>query len=216
MKESNTLKVRGRFSYQNLFEPKSLNKDGSGEKKYSVTLLIPKNDKQQMNAIKQALDNAKRIYKDDVFGGKIPKNVKTIFHDGDGERPNGGEFGEECKGHIVATFTTKEDFPPGVITGRDKHNATKDEIKSGDYGWVTAEIKAYNANGNKGITGYLKNVFKTKTGEALAGRTSPYDDFGDIEYEEEDEVELDPITGLPIEVDPVTGLPIEDDTEIPF
>ncbi len=203
MQEKVTVRLYGRFSYQNLFEAKSLNKDGSGDKKYSVTLLIDKDDKKQMQIIQQAIKDAKQLYKDEVFGGKLPKNVKTIFHDGDDERPNGGEFGPECQNKIVATFTTKEEFPPGVIAGRDKHKAEKDEIKSGDYGWITADIKAYNTNGNKGITGYLKNVFKTKNGEALAGRTSPYDDFADIEAEDDDEIEIDPLTGLPIDSEDV-------------
>lgn len=84
-----------RFSYCNLFAPKAI-QDGAAEK-YSVTLLIPKSDKRTIQKIKDAIEEAKKVYLARNNGKKLPANLKTTVHDGDGERPNGGEFGPECK-----------------------------------------------------------------------------------------------------------------------
>ena len=56
-----------RFSFLNVFEPKSIN---GSEEKYSVSLLIPKTDTKTINAINRAVEAAKQagIGK---FGGKI-------------------------------------------------------------------------------------------------------------------------------------------------
>jgi len=56
-----------RFSYVNVFEPKSIN--GSDEK-YSVSLLIDKRDTKTIEAIERAIEAAKQagVAK---FGGKI-------------------------------------------------------------------------------------------------------------------------------------------------
>lgn len=85
-----------RFSYCNLFTPRAA-QEGAKEK-YSVTLLIPKSDKATIQKIKAAMEEAKQKYIAANSGKKLPTNLKSTLHDGDGERPNGGEFGEECKG----------------------------------------------------------------------------------------------------------------------
>ena len=84
-----------RFSYCNLFTPRAVQEGATP--KYSVTLLIPKSDKATMQKIKAAMDEAKQKFMASNSGKKLPTNLKSTLHDGDGERPNGGEFGEECK-----------------------------------------------------------------------------------------------------------------------
>ena len=85
-----------RFSYCNLFAPRAAQEGATP--KYSVTLLIPKSDKATLQKIKAAMDEAKSKFIANNSGKKLPTNLKNTLHDGDGERPNGGEFGEECKG----------------------------------------------------------------------------------------------------------------------
>lgn len=46
---------RVRFSYANLFHPRSIN---GGPEKYSVTLLIPKGDKKTLGKIQRAIEAA--------------------------------------------------------------------------------------------------------------------------------------------------------------
>ena len=74
-----------RLSYAHIFEPHAMN-DGQ-EAKYSVSVIIPKTDKETLKAIKEATDQAK---KDGAskWGNKIPANLKTPLRDGDEERPD--------------------------------------------------------------------------------------------------------------------------------
>ena len=55
--KSTKVVVPGRFSFVNLWEPKSVN--GSNPK-YSLSLIIPKNDKNTVNAILRATEEAKK------------------------------------------------------------------------------------------------------------------------------------------------------------
>lgn len=198
-----------RFSFVNIFEPKAIN--NQGEPKYSITLLIPKNDSALVQKIQDAIEKAKQSGVTSVFGGNLPKVVKTTIHDGDGTRQNGEEFGPECKGHYVMTCTTGAQYPPQVIVGQDRHPAMQGEVKSGDYGYVSVNFAPYNKNGNKGVSSYLNNVFKTRDGEPLgAAKPSAQDDFKDLN--------LDASEFETIAVDPVTGekLTLPPDDPIPF
>ena len=73
-----------RLSYANVWEPVSIN---GGTPKFSVSLIIPKDDEKTLTAINAAIDAA---IKDGVskFGGKIPNRaaLKLPLRDGDTER----------------------------------------------------------------------------------------------------------------------------------
>lgn len=84
-----------RFSYCSLFEPRANNNSSDSQEKYSVTLLIDKGDKFTLDKIKAAVAEAKQNYLQKNSGKKLPSELKTTLHDGDGERPNGGDFGPE-------------------------------------------------------------------------------------------------------------------------
>lgn len=197
-----------RFSFVNIFEPKAIN--GVGEPKYSLTVLIPKSDQAQVQKIQAAIEEAKKDGVNTVFNGSLPKTVRTTVHDGDGTRPNGEEFGEECKGHFVMTCTTSAKYPPQVIVGEDRHPAMPGEVKSGDYGYVSVNFAAYNRSGNKGVGSYLNNVFKTRDGDPLGyARPSALDDFKDLRLDpsEFETVAIDPITGEKITLPPNDPIP---------
>ena len=55
--ETKVVTGKVRLSYANIFEPKSIN---GSEPKYSVSLIIPKEDTQMVETIKQAIENAKK------------------------------------------------------------------------------------------------------------------------------------------------------------
>lgn len=168
-----------RISYPSLFTPSSRGEDGN--KKYSVTVLLPKSNKKMVAALNQAIKQAELDAKDKKFNGKLPPKVKNPVWDGDGYRDNGERFGEECRGHYVFTATTSEQWPPEVLAGRDGHPARPDEIYAGCYGWVSINFSGYNYEGKKGIGAYLQNFWKTKEGEPLAGRrTTAHEDFDDL------------------------------------
>ncbi|MCD0151212.1 DUF2815 family protein, partial [Streptococcus agalactiae] len=84
--------VNTRLSYFNGWEPVSIN---GGTEKYSVSVLIPKDDKETLSKIEKAIDAAieEGIAK---FGGKKPNKaaIKLPLRDGDIEKED-----EAYKGH---------------------------------------------------------------------------------------------------------------------
>lgn len=168
-----------RLSYANLFEPKSIN---GSEPKYSVSIIIPKSDKQQIEVIKQAIENAKERDKG-KWGGKIPANLKLPLRDGDEERP-------DDEAYANSYFINANSFKAPAVVGLEKDKVTgkaiplsEEEVYSGCYARVSINFYGFNAAGNKGIACGLGNVQKIEDGERLGGGSSAEEDF---EFEEVD------------------------------
>ncbi len=164
-----------RFSYVNVFEPKSIN--GSDEK-YSVSLLIDKRDTKTIEAIERAIEAAKQagVAK---FGGKIPPVLKLPLRDGDVERPDDENYAGKM--FVNANCKTK----PGLIEKNGMEIIDTTEFYSGCYGKASVTFYAFNSNGNKGIACGLNNIMKTRDGEPLGGRSRAVDDFAN-DIEEDD------------------------------
>lgn len=164
-----------RFSYVNVFEPKSIN--GSDEK-YSVSLLIDKRDTKTIEAIERAIEAAKQagVAK---FGGKIPPVLKLPLRDGDVERPDDENYAGKM--FVNANCKTK----PGLIEKNGMEIIDTTEFYSGCYGKASVTFYAFNSNGNKGIACGLNNLMKTRDGEPLGGRSRAVDDFAN-DIEEDD------------------------------
>lgn len=164
-----------RFSYVNVFEPKSIN--GSDEK-YSVSLLIDKRDTKTIEAIERAIEAAKQagVAK---FGGKIPPVLKLPLRDGDTERPDDENYAGKM--FVNANCKTK----PGLIEKNGMEIIDTAEFYSGCYGKASVTFYAFNSNGNKGIACGLNNIMKTRDGEPLGGRSRAVDDFAN-DIEEDD------------------------------
>lgn len=165
-----------RLSYANLTTPRAPQQ--GGDPKYSVTLLIPKTDTATIADISTSIQAA---YEDGVtkkWGGARPTQ-KTLVHDGDGLRPSGLPFGDECKGCWVLTASTKN--KPQVV-GIDNINCdlAPSDIYSGMYARVTINFFAYDTAGSKGVGCGLGNVLKTRDGEPLSGGASAASDFEGI------------------------------------
>lgn len=157
-----------RLSYFYCWEPVSIN---NGPEKYSVSVLIPKDDTETVDAINKAIDAAieEGVAK---FGGKKPNKaaIKLPFRDGDAERED-----EAYKGHwfINANSTTA----PQIVDKAVKPILDRDEVYSGCYARVSLNFYAFNSNGNKGVACGLGNIQKLRDGESLCGRSSATDDF---------------------------------------
>ena len=171
-----------RLSYANIFEPRSIN---GSEPKYSVSLIIPKDDTQQIEVIRQAIENAKERDKH-KWGGKIPANLKLPLRDGDLERPDDEAY---ANSYFINANSTK---PPAVV-GLHKDAATgkairltEEEVYSGCYARVSINFYGFNAAGNKGIACGLGNVQKIEDGERLGGGSSAEEDFDFEEVEDDD------------------------------
>lgn len=164
-----------RFSYCSLFTPRAA--QVGAQEKYSVTLLIPKSDKATLQKIKAAMEEAKTSYLTRNNGKKLPSNLSNTLHDGDGERPNGGEFGEECKGHYVMTVSSNN---KPVIVNADKTPLTdQQELYSGCYGRAIINFYVFDRNGNKGISAGLNGIMKLYDGEPLSGGVVTDSDWDD-------------------------------------
>ena len=157
-----------RISYANVFEPKSIN---GSDPKYSVSLIIPKSDKDTIEKIKAAIEEAKKegVTK---LGGKIPANLKTPLRDGDVDRPDDEAYANSL--FINANSTVR----PGIVDENLQPIIDTTEFYSGCYGRASIVFYAYNANGNKGIACGLQNLQKLEDGEPLGGRSRAEDDFG--------------------------------------
>ena len=156
-----------RFSYLHCWEPDSVN---GGDPKYSVSAIIPKSDTKTVNAIKAAIEQAK---KDSVskWGGKVPANLKLPLRDGDIDRPDDEAYAG------CYFFNANSRQAPQVVDSKVQPILDQSEVYSGCYGKISVTFYGYNSNGNRGIAAGLGNIQKLKDGESLGGRTSAADDF---------------------------------------
>ena len=162
-----------RFSYVNVFSPRVT---PNGEEKYSVTILVPKNDIDTYQRISDEINKCLQENLASVFSGVMPSNPKLPIHDGDGLRQSGEPYGAECKGHWV--ITANSNSAPEVVDANCNPIISKNEFYSGCYGRASLRFYAYNQNGNKGIGCGLGNVQKLEDGQPLDGRTTAIEDFG--------------------------------------
>lgn len=167
-----------RFSYLHVFEPFAV--DEGQEKKYSVSLIIPKKDKATLAKIEKAIDAAKEAGKA-KFGGKIPAALKLPLRDGDIERPDDEAY--EDSFFLNANARTK----PGLVDKALNPIMDQEELYSGCYGRASITFYAFNTSGNKGIACGLNNLMKLEEGENLGGRQSAENDFAEF-VDEEDEL----------------------------
>ena len=176
MISNNTKVITGkvRFSYANVWEPKSIN---GGDEKYSVSLIIPKNDTKTINDIKKAIEVAKQDGKA-KFGGRIPANLKTPLRDGDIDRPDD----EAYKDSYFINANSKD--KPQIVDKNVKPILDQSEVYSGCYGRASISFYAFNSNGNKGIACGLGNLQKLAEGDALSGRSKAEDEFSIFEDED--------------------------------
>lgn len=168
-----------RLSYVHLFKPEAA--EGSSEPKYSVSIIIPKIDTENLEKVKAAINAAGQIGLASKWGGKKPAGMKPTLRDGDEDRPDDAAYAG-CY-FINASSRTKPEVVKAAMVGGKKQLVqvtNEEEVYSGCYGHVSINFFAYNTNGNKGIGAGLNNVMKTKDGEYLGGRVSANAEFGDM------------------------------------
>ena len=177
-----------RFSYMNVFQPQA-DVEG-GQEKYSVTLLIPKSDTKTLKKIKAAMEEARELFEQKNPNKKLPKTLKHTMHDGDGERPSGGDFGEECADHMVITVRTNR---KPVLVDKNKEPITdEDELYSGCYGRAIITFFVYSLAGNVGISASLNGIMKLQDGAPLAGSavsSSAWDEDWEDDWDDDDDIE---------------------------
>ena len=161
-----------RFSYLNANEPKAIN---GGKPKYSVSLIISKDDVQTIDKIKAAIEQAYKEGESKLKGdGKSDPSLevlKTPLRDGDLERPDDEAY------RNAYFVNANSPHKPGIVDANRQEIIDTSELYSGIYGRASISFYAFNSNGNKGIACGLNNLQKLRDGEPLGGRTSAEDDF---------------------------------------
>ena len=192
-----------RLSYAHLTEAHA--SVAGAEPKYSVTLLIPKTDTATKADIDSAIQAAIDAGKQGAWKGVVPPQVRTPIYDGDGVRPSGVPFGDECKGCWVITANSKQK-PQVVDISNINVELAPYDIYSGMYARVTLNFFAYANSGNKGIGCGLGNVLKVADGEPLSGRSSAASDFAGL-APESGQIPHSPQPAAPQSyIDPITGV----------
>ena len=169
------------WSYANVWEPVSIN---GGTPKYSVSLIIPKNDEATIRKIKAAIEAAYKEGEAKLKGnGKtIPPltSLKTPLRDGDTDRPDDPAY--EGAHFVNANSTTA----PGIVDASCAPILDRSEVYSGVYGRASITFYAFNSNGNRGIACGLQNLQLLSAGEPLGGKASAESDFADYTDSDED------------------------------
>ncbi len=161
-----------RFSYVNAWEPKSIN---GGTPKFSVSLIIPKDDTATVEKINAAIQAAYEEGESKLKGnGKtVPplSAIKTPLRDGDLERPDDPAYADAY--FINANSATA----PGIVDADCNTVLERSRVYSGVYGRASINMYAFNSNGNKGIACGLNNLQVLRDGEPLGSRASAEADF---------------------------------------
>jgi len=158
-----------RLSYCHVFQPTSM---GGEDPKYSVCLLIDKNDKTTIDKMNAAIKEAEKIGVQSKWDGKKPMGIKLPLRDGDLER---GEDHPEYVGKMFVNASCKT--KPGVVDRDTNPILDSTEVYSGCYARASVNFYAFNTKGNKGIACGLNNIQKLADGDSLGGRSRAEDDF---------------------------------------
>lgn len=164
------------LSYPHLFEvnPKS------NPPRYDCILLIDKNDTATLNAMKSAIEEARKDSAK-LFNGKVPAHLKSPLHDGDGPRTNGGEYGPECKGKYVLNCTSKNK-PKIVMPDARTLIDDQSEMYPGVIVRADLNFRAYNYNMNTGVKAYLNSMQKVRDSAPIGSAPQdPRDVFTPVE-----------------------------------
>lgn len=167
-----------RFGYVHVFEP-ALGDDGKPDK-YSVCIMIPKENTDAIRLIKECIEEAKAAGKTGKWGGKIPTGDRVNpLHDGDEDRPDKPEY----EGMMYLNAKSKN--KPGIRVLEDgmiSEPLDESEFYSGCWGAVTISFYPYaHQSGSKGVGVSLGNVIKTRDDERFSGGISADAAFEDLE-----------------------------------
>lgn len=160
-----------RLSYAHLFTPAAPKNSAPGtEPKYSVCILIDKDDEKTLQLVRGAIKKAFEAGVPTRFGGKAPRVWHNPLRDGDEELESGKKDPDknpELAGHYFINASSKR--KPGLVDRRGQDIIDPEELKSGDYAKVDINFYAYSNTGSNGVACGINNVMKTRDGESLGG-----------------------------------------------
>lgn len=177
--DGNKLLVQGRVSYEHLMEPAAM-KDQT-EKFYSCALLIDKSDRESVDAVNAAIDNAIKEGLSTKWSNKMPRKFDRPLRDG------AEKEGPEYQGKVF--FNCKARRAPAVLDRTKKPILVREEVYSGMYAILAVTFYPYNTAGNNGVGVGLDAVLKVADGEQLSGGGDGASRFEGIEIPDNDDVD---------------------------
>lgn len=169
-----------RLSYTHVFSKYAPDGDAANGK-YMTNVLIPKEEKETIKAIEQAIETAKKTAVVSKWSGKEPKKLDMPLRDGDDKDDD-----EVYSGHFYVN--AKCNTRPGICDKNKAPIMDEDEIYSGVWAIVSVSFFGYDVSGNRGVACGLNNIMKFKDGERLGGRASAESDFAGIDMEDDDDL----------------------------
>lgn len=169
-----------RLSYTHLFNKYSPDGDPASGK-FMTNVLIPKNEKETVKAIQQAIEAGKKAAILSKWGGKEPKKLDLPLRDGDTDKED-----DVYADHYF--INAKCNTRPGIVDKNKAPIVDEEEMYSGVWAIVSVTFYGYDVSGNRGVACGLNNVMKFKDGERLGGKTSAENDFADIDMEDDDDL----------------------------
>jgi hypothetical protein len=178
VKENKVIFGPCRLSYTHVFN--RYNPDGDqADGKYMTNVLIPKDEKETIEAINKAIAEAKKQAIVSKWGGKEPKKLDMPLRDGDEKDDENYED--------MLFVNAKSSTRPGIVDRNKVPIVDEEEVYSGVWAIVSVSFFAYDKNGNKGVACGLNNIMKFKDDEHFGGRVSAESDFGDVDLGDDDD-----------------------------
>lgn len=160
-----------RFSYVRVFEPQQFN--GTGDFKYSVVVLIPKADTEQVQKIREMIEAESRdfIASHPKLKGVKPEVWTSPLQDGD------KSGNDDYEGMYYLNANRLERLgKPIVIDRHKKPIETKEEMYSGCWGVASLSLFGYYSSAKMaGVAVGLNGVQKVTDDERLDGGASASD-----------------------------------------
>lgn len=166
-----TTKSEVRLSYTNLITPRAQNAEKPDELTYSTAILIPKEDKETIDAVKAAVKEALADGVAKKWGGKPPKNLRNPLRDGDEKTDKDGNPDELYAGHFFLNAKGPKggEQPPILLNPAGGETRSDSDIYSGVYARVSLQFFPYDKAGNRGIGCSVSAVQSAGRGDALGG-----------------------------------------------
>lgn len=169
-----------RLSYTHVFSKYAPN-DDTANGKYMTNVLIPKEEKETIAALQQAIEAAKKAAIVSKWSGKEPKKLDMPLHDGDTDKED-----DTYEGHLYVN--AKSNTRPGIVDKNKAPIVDEDDIYSGVWAIMSVTFYGYDKNGKRGVACGLNNIMKYKDDERLGGRASAESDFADLDMEDDEDL----------------------------
>ncbi len=124
--------------------------------------------------------------KTDKLKGIKFDRLKTTLRDGDEEM----DIEERPEFENAMFINVSSKTKPQVVKREDGilvKTDSADDVYSGVYAIASINFYAYSTAGNKGVTAGLNNILTTCKGDFLGGRANAESDFGDLDWDDEDD-----------------------------